>query len=41
MLMGAFSPSSDEDALISVATDGETFGHHHKYGDMALACLSR
>lgn len=40
MLMGAFSPSSDEDALISVATDGETFGHHHKYGDMALAyCL--
>ncbi len=40
MLMGAFSSSSDEDALVSVATDGETFGHHHKYGDMALAyCL--
>lgn len=27
--------------LAHVATDGETFGHHHKYGDMALAwCLN-
>lgn len=24
-------------ALISVATDGETYGHHHQYGEMALA----
>ncbi|HEY1648747.1 MAG TPA: DUF3536 domain-containing protein [Terracidiphilus sp.] len=23
--------------LVHVATDGETYGHHHKYGDMALA----
>ncbi len=23
--------------LISVATDGETYGHHHQFGDMALA----
>ncbi len=26
--------------IIVVATDGETYGHHHKFGDMALAyCL--
>ena len=23
--------------LLSIATDGETYGHHHKFGDMALA----
>jgi len=27
----------DGPQLLSVATDGETYGHHHKFGDMALA----
>lgn len=32
-------PGSPE--LVNVATDGETYGHHHKFGDMALAyCLN-
>ncbi len=24
--------------LVNVATDGETYGHHHRFSDMALAC---
>ncbi|MEX1189152.1 MAG: DUF3536 domain-containing protein [Bacteroidia bacterium] len=32
--------SSDEPHLVHVATDGESYGHHHRHGDMALAyCL--
>ncbi|MGO8756874.1 MAG: DUF3536 domain-containing protein [Terracidiphilus sp.] len=27
--------------LVHVATDGETYGHHHKYGEMALAYALR
>ncbi len=39
-LMDAFSDESTEDQLVHVATDGETYGHHHRFGDMALAyCL--
>ncbi len=33
-------PRADKGVTISsVATDGETFGHHHRYGDLALAAL--
>ncbi|MEZ4404099.1 MAG: DUF3536 domain-containing protein [Kofleriaceae bacterium] len=28
---------SDDAPLVHIATDGETYGHHHRYGDMALA----
>ncbi|MDR3230054.1 MAG: DUF3536 domain-containing protein [Synergistaceae bacterium] len=33
-------PSGERDTLSHVATDGESYGHHHDHGDMALAyCL--
>ncbi len=39
-LMGAFSDRRDWKQLVHIATDGETYGHHHHYGDMALTyCL--
>lgn len=27
----------NDDQLLVIATDGESYGHHHKFGDMALA----
>jgi alpha-amylase/alpha-mannosidase (GH57 family) len=36
-IMGAFDDSRGRDQLVNVATDGESYGHHFTYGDMALA----
>jgi alpha-amylase/alpha-mannosidase (GH57 family) len=36
-LLGAFDDQRNHDQLIHVATDGESYGHHFQYGDMALA----
>lgn len=36
-LLGAFSDARPWPQLIHIATDGETYGHHHRHGDMALA----
>ncbi len=40
-LESAFLNDGIQPQLVHTATDGETFGHHHRYGDMALAyCLN-
>ncbi len=39
-LKAAFKDSA-QPQLVHVATDGETYGHHHKYGEMALAYALR
>jgi alpha-amylase/alpha-mannosidase (GH57 family) len=36
-LVQAFSDSRDWPQLVHIATDGETYGHHHKRGEMALS----
>jgi hypothetical protein len=36
-LLSRFDPEGDSAQLMHVATDGETYGHHHTHGDMALA----
>lgn len=33
----AYQPSKGRPQLIHIATDGETYGHHKKFGEMALA----
>jgi alpha-amylase/alpha-mannosidase (GH57 family) len=36
-LMAGFDDSRDWPQLLHIATDGETYGHHQRFGDMALA----
>ncbi|MFH1114355.1 MAG: DUF3536 domain-containing protein [Pseudomonadota bacterium] len=36
-LMEAFANRSGGARLVHVATDGESYGHHHRFGEMALA----
>jgi alpha-amylase/alpha-mannosidase (GH57 family) len=39
-LRGAFRKDRPGPQLVHIATDGETYGHHQRYGDMALSyCL--
>lgn len=40
-LMGAFTSGKESDQLVHIATDGETYGHHHRHGEMALAYALR
>jgi alpha-amylase/alpha-mannosidase (GH57 family) len=36
-LGGGFSEERNWPQLVHIATDGESYGHHHRFGDMALA----
>lgn len=36
-LSEGFSDDCDRPQLSHIATDGETYGHHHRFGDMALS----
>ena len=39
-LLAGFDEDPEGNQLVHIATDGESYGHHHKHGDMALAyCL--
>jgi alpha-amylase/alpha-mannosidase (GH57 family) len=40
-LVGAFDGKVGDCPLVHIATDGETYGHHHRHGDMALAFALR
>jgi hypothetical protein len=36
-LMATVPEDPEADLLIHIATDGETYGHHHRYGEMGLS----
>jgi alpha-amylase/alpha-mannosidase (GH57 family) len=36
-LLSGFSSTRQWPQILNIATDGESYGHHHKFGDMALA----
>ncbi|MBF0386981.1 MAG: DUF3536 domain-containing protein [Candidatus Omnitrophica bacterium] len=36
-ILGALDRRTAKPQLVHIATDGESYGHHHKFGDMALA----
>jgi alpha-amylase/alpha-mannosidase (GH57 family) len=36
-ILESFDPSRPHAQLVHLATDGESYGHHHPHGDMALA----
>jgi alpha-amylase/alpha-mannosidase (GH57 family) len=36
-LLGGFRDDRAHPQLVHIATDGESYGHHHRFGDMALA----
>ncbi len=40
-LLSGFADSRDWPQLVHIATDGESYGHHHTHGDMALAYALR
>jgi alpha-amylase/alpha-mannosidase (GH57 family) len=41
-LLRSFSQDQPQAQLVHIATDGESYGHHHRFGDMALAyCLDK
>jgi len=35
-LIAAFAPDTHVPQLVHLATDGESYGHHHRFGEMAL-----